>query len=69
MSQAAQMPPLPRTSMSGAAWLRIAGAVVAFVVVAFLGILVVGGFVWLALLLVILMCDYFSRGWLPYPGK
>ena len=32
-------------------------------------VLVIGGFVWLALLLAILMCDYLSRGWLPYPGK
>ena len=32
-------------------------------------VLVGMGFVWLVILLVILMADYASRGWLPYPGK
>ena len=32
--------------------------------------LIVGtGFAWLALLLILTMADYFSRGWLPFPGK
>jgi cytochrome c oxidase subunit 4 len=32
--------------------------------------LIVGtGFAWLAVLLVLTMADYFSRGWLPFPGK
>jgi len=32
--------------------------------------LIVGtGFAWLAILLVLVMADYFSRGWLPFPGK
>ncbi len=29
----------------------------------------VGGFVWLMLLLGIVFSDYLSRGWVPYPGK
>ena len=32
--------------------------------------LIVGtGFAWLAILLMLTMADYFSRGWLPVPGK
>jgi cytochrome c oxidase subunit 4 len=27
------------------------------------------GFAWLVVLLVLIMSDYFSRGWLPFPGK
>jgi len=27
------------------------------------------GFAWLAILLMLTMADYFSRGWLPFPGK
>ena len=32
--------------------------------------LIVGtGFAWLAILLMLTMADYFTRGWLPFPGK
>lgn len=32
-------------------------------------LVVVSGFIWLVLLILILMSDYFSRGWLGVPGK
>jgi cytochrome c oxidase subunit 4 len=30
---------------------------------------VVTAFAWLAILLILTLSDYFSRGWLPFPGK
>ena len=32
-------------------------------------LVVVSGLVWLALLLWLTLTDFFSRGWLPFPGK
>jgi cytochrome c oxidase subunit IV len=32
-------------------------------------IVVIGGLFWLALLLMLTMGDFITRGWLPFPGK
>lgn len=32
-------------------------------------VVISGGAAWFVLLIALVMCDYVSRGWLPYPGK
>jgi cytochrome c oxidase subunit 4 len=34
-----------------------------------ISLVVMTGFAWLAILLILTLSDYGSRGWLPYPGK
>lgn len=32
-------------------------------------LVILGGLMWLAILLLLTLCDFFSRGWLGVPGK